>query len=488
VTASRNGPRLRFAPSPTGYLHVGGARTALYNWLFARANGGTMILRSDDTDEARNTDEYAKDIVDSMRWLGLDWDEGIEVGGSHGSYRQSDRLDRYGEVADQLVAEGKAYESFVTRDELDTFHAKARSLGVSPAYDGGAEPDEFEVAARRLAGVAPTIRFRVPRPGETAFDDVVRGGVTFDHAQVDDFVILRSNRTPTYHLASTVDDVDYRITHVVRGEDLLASTPKHILLTEAMGAEAPGYAHLSLLMGPDGKKLSKRHGHTSIAAYRDEGYLSAAVVNYLALLGWSPGEDDTTVSLDEMVERFQLDSVSRNPAIFDAEKLDWLNGVYIRQLDTAAFAERITPIVEADLERSLTEEERATLQFIAPLIQERTKLLPDAADQVRFLFADVAYDDTSWEKVMTGADAFRVLEAAQKRLDGVTVWQSDGIEAELRAMLGDLELSASKGLQPVRVAVSGSTVSPPLFESVEALGRDRTLARLAVAKARLDAQ
>jgi glutamyl-tRNA synthetase len=275
---------------------------------------------------------------------------------------------------------------------------------------------------------------------------------------------------------------------VVRGEDLLASTPKHILLTEAMGAESPGYAHLSLLMGPDGKKLSKRHGHTSIAAYRDEGYLSAAVVNYLALLGWSPGEDDTKVSLDEMVERFQLDSVSRNPAIFDAEKLDWLNGVYIRQLDTVAFAERITPIVEADLERSLTEDERATLQAIAPLIQERTKLLPDAADQVRFLFADVAYDETSWEKVMTGADAFRVLEAAQKRLDGVTAWQTDDIEAELRAMLGDLELSARKGLQPVRVAVSGSTVSPPLFESVEALGRDRTLARLAAAKARLDAQ
>ena len=211
-------------------------------------------------------------------------------------------------------------------------------------------------------------------------------------------------------------------------------------------------------------------------------------MNYLALLGWSPGADDTKVSLDEMVERFQLDSVSRNPAIFDAEKLDWLNGVYIRQLDTGAFAERITPIVEADLERSLTEDERATLQAIAPLIQERTKLLPDAADQVRFLFADVAYDETSWEKVMTGADAFRVLEAARKRLDGVTDWRSEEIEAELRAMLGDLELGASKGFQPVRVAVSGSTVSPPLFESVEALGRERTLARLAAAKARLDAE
>lgn len=445
-----------------------------------------MILRSDDTDQERNSDEYARDILDSMRWLGLDWDEGVEVGGSHGSYRQSDRLDRYAEVADRLVVEDKAYESFVTKDELDTFHAKARSLGVSPAYDGGAEPDEFGAAARRMAGATPTIRFRVPRPGETTFDDIVRGEVTFEHSQVDDFVILRSNRTPTYHLASTVDDVDYRISHVVRGEDLLASTPKHILLTEAMGAEAPRYAHLSLLMGPDGKKLSKRHGHTAIAAYRDDGYLSAAVVNYLALLGWNPGEDETTVSLDEMVERFQLDSVSRNPAIFDTEKLEWLNGVYIRALDPVAFTERIGPLVEADLERPLDEDERARLQAIAPLIQERSKLLPDAADQVRFLFADVAYDETSWEKVMTAEGVPSVLDESSKRLSELEVWETDEIEASLRAMLADLDLGARKGFQPIRVAVSGSTVSPPLFESIEALGREQTLQRLAGARGRLD--
>ena len=391
-------PRVRFAPSPTGFLHVGGARTALFNWLFARANDGTLILRSDDTDEARNTEEYARDILDSLRWLGLDWDEGIDAGGPHGTYRQSDRLDRYRDVADQLMSEGKAYESFVTQEELDAFHRQARGLGVSPAYDGGAEPDDFGAAARRKAGQSPTIRFRVPRPGVTEFDDVVRGHVAFEHSHVDDFVILRGDRTPTYHLASTVDDVDYGITHVVRGEDLLASTPKHILLTEAIGADPPRYAHLSLLMGPDGKKLSKRHGHTAVAAYREEGFLPSAMVNYLALLGWNPTDEDTPVSLDEMVARFDLDAVSKNPAIFDTDKLAWLNGVYIRQEDTEDFTAQIVPLVEADLGRPLVGDERVTLGTIAPLIQERTKVLPEAADQVRFLFSDVVYDEESWEK------------------------------------------------------------------------------------------
>jgi glutamyl-tRNA synthetase len=479
-------PRVRFAPSPTGYLHVGGARTALYNWLFARANGGTMILRSDDTDEVRSRDEYAEDILESLRWLGLDWDEGIEVGGPHGSYRQSDRLERYREVADRLVAEGKAYESFVTPEELEAFHAKARGLGISPAYDGGAEPDEFGAAARRTAGMEPSIRFRVPRPGSTGFDDIVRGKVEFDHEHVDDFVILRSDRTPTYHLASTVDDVDYAITYVVRGEDLLASTPKHILLAEAMGAEPPRYAHLSLLMGPDGKKLSKRHGHTAIGAYRGDGYLPEALVNYLALLGWNPGEDDTAVSIEEMVKRFDLDSVSKNPAIFDTEKLDWLNGLYIRGLTAADFTEHILPMVEADLERPLDTDERSILETIAPLIQERTKLLPEAAEQVRFIYADIAYDDDSWKKVMTKDEVPLVLDEASRRLTALDTWQTEEIETALRSMLADLDLGARKGLQPLRVAVSGSTVSPPLFESMEAMGRERTLERLAVAGARLE--
>jgi glutamyl-tRNA synthetase len=271
--------RVRFAPSPTGYLHVGAARTALYNYLFARHNGGTFILRSDDTDTARSTEEFQEDILEHLEWLGLDWDEGILVGGPHGTYRQSDRYERYREVAQELIESGKAYFSFVTSEQLDGFKKAARDAGTSPAYDGGLEPPAGEVSRRLADGETPPVRFKVPRPGATEFQDVVRGDMRFDHAQVDDFVILRSDGTPTYHLASTVDDVDYEITNVIRGEDLLSSTPKHILLTEAMGATPATYAHLSLLFGPDGKKLSKRHGDTALAAYREAGYLSEALNN-----------------------------------------------------------------------------------------------------------------------------------------------------------------------------------------------------------------
>ncbi len=476
-------PRVRFAPSPTGYLHVGGARTALYNWLFARSQGGTMILRSDDTDAARSTPEYAADILDSMGWLGLDWDEGIEVGGPHGGYRQSGRLERYQEVADRLVAEGAAYYSFATPEQLEAFRNEARAAAAAPAYDGRFDLDQDAARQRVAAGERPTIRFKVPRPGRTTFEDIVRDEVSFDHSQVDDFVILRSDRTPTYHLASTVDDVDYGITHVVRGEDLLSSTPKHVLLTEAMGAEPATYAHLSLLMGPDGKKLSKRHGHTAISAYRDAGYLPEALVNYLALLGWNPGEDDTVLPLSEMVERFDLDTVSKNPAIFDTDKLEWMNGTYIRDLETGDFIDAIIPSIEADLGRQLTDDDRARLDAIAPHVQERTKLLTEAAEQVRFLLVDeLAYDDASWAKVMAKPGVADVLDAATARLDGLDEWDVASIEAALRAMIADLEIGAGKGFQPIRVAVSGSTVSPPLFESLEALGREETLTRVSQAR------
>ncbi|MEN8233599.1 MAG: glutamate--tRNA ligase [Actinomycetota bacterium] len=479
-------PRVRFAPSPTGYLHVGGARTALYNWLFARSKGGTMILRSDDTDRERSTAEYAADILDSMRWFGLDWDEGIEVGGPHGGYRQSGRLERYQEVADRLVEEGAAYYSFATQDQLETFRNEARAAGTAPSYDGRFDLDQ-EIARERVsAGEKATVRFKVPRPGQTTFVDVVRGDVAFEHSQVDDFVILRSDRTPTYHLASTVDDVDYDITHVIRGEDLLSSTPKHILLTQAMGAEPATYAHLSLLMGPDGKKLSKRHGHTAISAYRDAGYLPEALINYLALLGWNPGDDDTVLPLDEMVRRFDLDTVSKNPAIFDTDKLEWMNGVYIRDLEPSEFVDRIAESVETDLECRLDDDERAILDTIAPHVQERTKLLTEAAGQVRFLLVDeVEHDETSWNKVMTKDEVPSVLETTAARLEGLGEWDLESIEGALRGMLADLEIGARKGLQPIRVAISGSTVSPPLFESIEALGRDRTLRRLEAARSKV---
>ena len=478
--------RVRFAPSPTGYLHVGGGRTALYNYLFARHHGGSFILRSDDTDRARSTAEYQQDILESLRWLGLDWDEGLEVGGDQGTYRQSERLARYQEVAAELIAEGSAYYSFATAEQLEAFREEAMASGRSPAYDGRHEPDPADAMARLAAGEPATVRFAVPRPGETTFVDVVRGTVTFDHVQVDDFVILRSNGTPTYHLASTVDDVDFGITHVIRGEDLLASTPKHILLTEAMGAEQATYAHLSLLMGPDGKKLSKRHGHTAIKAYRDAGYLAPARVTDLALLGWSPGDDETVVPLDEMVRRFDLAEVSKNPAIFDTDKLDWMNGVYIRELDVASFAEAVLPLVEEDLERSLDAGEVATLREIAPHVQERAKLLSEVPEQVRFVFAGIEYDEGSWNKVMTKEGADVAVKGACERLAVLDNWSIEGIEGSLREMLATLELSARKGLQPLRVAISGSSVSPPLFESMAALGRERTIARLEQAAARME--
>ena len=476
--------RVRFAPSPTGHLHIGGVRTALYNWLWARHTGGVFVHRSDDTDRARSEQGFLDDIVDGLRWLGIDWDEGIDVGGPHGSYRQSDRFDRYRQVAADLVTAGLAYHAFETPEQLEAFRKEKQAAGETPAYDGRFRLAANETRRRLDDGEMAPIRFAVPRPGATVFEDAVRGEVRFDHDQVDDFVILRSDGSPTYHLASTVDDVDYEITHVIRGEDILSSTPKHILLTEALGAAPPIYAHLSLLMGPDGSKLSKRHGDTSLRAYRDMGLVPDALVNYLALLGWSPG-DDELVSREAMVASFDLADVTRASAVFDVDKLLWMNGVYIREMTAEDFVAATLPVVETDLGRPLDDAERATFAAMAALVQERAKTLNEVAPQVRFLFGDIEYDETSWDKVMTteeGPVAVREAIAALEPLDDFT---DEAVETALRQMLADQELSARKGFQPLRVAISGSSISPPLFESIAALGKDRALARLAAAAERL---
>lgn len=478
--------RVRFAPSPTGYLHVGAARTALYNYLFARSNGGVFILRSDDTDTARSTEAYQEDILEHLEWLGLEWDEGLEKGGELGSYRQSDRYGRYREVARDLIENGSAYYSFATPEQLDQFRKGAREAGTSPAYDGSLEPGYGEVSGRIAAGESAVVRFSVPRPGETRFIDIVRDDMVFDHEQVDDFVILRSDGTPTYHLASTVDDVDYGITHVIRGEDLLSSTPKHILLAQAMGAEPATYAHLSLLMGPDGKKLSKRHGDTAMSAYRETGLLPEAINNYLALLGWSLGDDEDVASIDEMISRFDLTTVSKNPAVFDPQKLEWLNGVYIRDMSDDEFVENTLPLIEDDLGRTLSEDEQAQFMEIVPLIKERTKLLTEVADQVRFLFTEIdTYDEKAWSKVMAVPEGTIALDAAVDALSPLDSWSTESIESALRQMLADTGLNARKGFQPVRVAISGSMVSPPLFESLATLGKPETLTRISNARSRL---
>ncbi len=478
--------RVRFAPSPTGYLHVGGGRTALYNWLFARSQGGTLILRSDDTDAARSSDDFREDIVRSLRWLGVDWDEGIEVGGPHEPYRQSLRLDRYREVVAELLESGAAYHSFETSEQLDEFRKQAQARGLPPAYDGRFRVDDGEAHRRLASGEQAPVRFAVPRPGRTVFDDVVRGEVAFDNEQVDDFVMLRSDGTPTYHLASTVDDVDFGITHVVRGEDLLSSTPKHILLTEAMGGSVPRYGHLSLLLGPDGSKLSKRHGHTAIRAYRDAGISAEALRNFLVILGWSPGTDEEIVAVEDMVDRFDLSSVSRNPAVFDQTKLEWMSGVYIRNMDVDEFATRSLPLVEEDLGRPLNATEHSAFDAVAPLVQERAKQLTEIPEQVRFLFIDIVWDDASWQKVMTKPDARTAVERGHQLLSALGAWDTAAIEVTCRSIVSELEIGAGKVFQPLRVAVTGSSVSPPLFESMQALGRDRTLARLEGALARME--
>ncbi len=479
--------RLRFAPSPTGYLHVGGARTALYNWLTARHEDGTFILRSDDTDQARGSEEHYRDIIEGLRWLELDWDEGIEVGGPHAPYRQSQRLDRYREAATRMIDEGAAYYCFCSPEELEERRRQAVEEGRPPGYDGRCRTIDPELAAGRVSeGEPATVRLKIPRPGETVFPDVVKGELRFDHAHVDDFVMLRSDGSPTYHLASTVDDVDFEITHVVREEDLLSSTPKHILIARSLGADPPTYAHLSLLLGPDGQKLSKRHGDVAVNAYRRAGYLPEAMVNYLAILGWSYDPERTVYHRDELVELFELRKVSKNPATFDTDKLEWLNGVYMRELEAGDFTARAKPFIEEAIGRALEPEEWLTVEAIAPLVQERVKLLAEVPELVGFLLVDeVEFDERSWQKVMKGDEAQAALEGAAQALGELDNWTTSDIEKALREMLEERDLSARKGLQPIRVAVTGSSVSPPLFESLDVLGRDRSLARIERARARL---
>ena len=398
--------RVRIAPSPTGYVHVGNVRSALFNWLFARHHGGVFILRIDDTDVARSEKQYEDDIKEGFRWLGLDWDEGVDVGGPHGSYRQSDRFDHYRDIARDLVERGLAYHDPRSTDELEALRRKAQAEKLHPNH---------YIRRPEVESDSGPIRFSVPQGAGVEFHDLVRGDMRFDADAIDDFVILRSDGVPTYHLASVTDDLDYQISHVARGEDLLPSTPKHILLARAIGGgEAPQYAHLPLLFGPDGKKLSKRHGDTSLKAYREGGYLPQAMLNFMALLGWSIGPDRTIFSVSEAIEAFDLEDVSKNPAVFDTDKLAWINGEYMRSMDADVFASEARPLVEQDLGRTLSDRESAAFDLMVPLVQERTRFLTEVADQMRYLFTEeLVIDEKSWSKVMEKEEVPEVLDAVR---------------------------------------------------------------------------
>ena len=463
--------RFRFAPSPTGYLHVGGARTVLFNWLEARRTGGEFLLRIEDTDTERNRPELTQNILEMLEWLGLTWD-GEPV-------LQSDRFGRYQAAADQLLAAGRAYWCDCTPEQVQE---RAKQRGGPPGYDGFCRDRGLERSP------TTALRFRSPDEGSTSFEDLVRGEVTVENRTLEDFVLLRSSGTPTFLLANIVDDADMGITHVVRGEEHVNGTPKYLCLADALGLDyRPVFAHLPVLVNEQRKKLSKRKDSVSVQEFKDAGYLPEAMVNYLALLGWGgPGDVESPLDIEELTAAFRLTEVTSSPAFFDVKKLQAFNADHLRALPTDAFVERARPFLTRG------DAALAVLQELAPLVQERVRLLTEVEPMIAFLLdEELAIDEPSWDKAMKGPAA-DMLDAVVAELDGLDHWDAAGIRAAVEAAAVKAGLrnaegqpQLSKAQAPVRVATTGRSVGPPLFEALEALGRDRTLARLREARARL---
>ena len=428
--------KLRIAPSPTGELHIGNARTALFNWLYARKHNGKFLLRIDDTDVERSTPEFQKNIIEGLEWLGIDWDEGFNKDSST-SYKQSDRFDRYEKIAQDLVEKGLAYK------------------------DDGA------------------IRFKVEENKNIYFEDYIRGDMNFNTNDIEDFVILRSDKTPTYHLASTVDDIDYDISIIARGEDILSSTPKHIMIMEALDAKIPDFCHLPLLFGPDGKKLSKRHGDTSVSSFRDQGILANAMFNYMSILGWSPGDDLEIFQREEAIDNFDLKNVLPNPAIFDTVKLLWMNGQYIRNLNNEEFSKKAIDNISTSLGREIFKEELERINLILEVVQERLETLNDVIHQVKFLLDEpFTVNVDEWNSV-NSENVQSYLEIIREKFKSMEDFNLENIENMMREQLKELNMKPKEGFQATRIAVTGTKISPPLFESIFALGKSATIARLA---------
>ena len=479
--------RVRFAPSPTGHLHIGGARTAIYNWAFARHFGGAMVLRVEDTDPDRSTAENTQAILRAMEFLGLDYDEGPEIGGPYAPYFQTQRLERYAAGLEQLKETGHAYPCFCTTEELETKREAARARGGFAGYDRTCRAIAVDAAAARIAAGEPHVwRIKIPEDrGDITFQDAVRGETTFLADNVDDFILARTDTTPTYNFAVVMDDADMAITHVIRGDDHLSNTPKQIVVYEALRVAVPTFAHLSMIWGPDGKRLSKRHGATSVEAYAEMGYLPEAMVNYLALLGWSLDGETTIIDAQTLKENFSLDRISRNPAIFDVEKLDWMNGVYIREMTAEQFVDHMVPWLEkAGLATAETvARRREWFVRLAPLVTERIKRMDEIAQKVRFLFVSTEIEADAQAKVLDKEGADESLAAAAEALAD-RVWTASAIEATVRELPERLGLKPKAVFQAIRVAVTGSMVSLPLFESLELLGREESLRRLDMARSR----
>jgi glutamyl-tRNA synthetase len=482
MTSTARKVKVRFAPSPTGDLHVGNIRTALFDWAYARHTGGTFLFRIEDTDTTRVTDEYIQAAIDTLKWLGLQWDEGPEVGGDNGPYLQSQRLDIYAEWAQKFLDQKDAYHCYCSPDELEAVREEQRKANVAPGYNGHCRDLTTEqIAAYKAQGREAVVRMRMP-DGTTTFTDEIRGDVTFDHKFVPDFVLVRADGSPLYTLAVAVDDIMMGVTHVLRGEDLLSSTPRQIRVYQAMGVKIedyPVFAHLPFVMGQDNAKLSKRNGEVSIAWYREQGYLPEAICNYLALLGWSPGDDVENISMKQLTELFTVEKVHSSPARFDMKKLEAINGDKIRALSLEDFATWTIPFLTKANVISGTDAEIELVKKALPLIQERIVKLDEAPALLKFLFVtDFEVDAEAVSKISDGA-AKDILKRSLKDLEALSTWNHESIEAALRAsLIEELGLKPRIAFTALRIATTGSTISPPLFESMELLGKDACLARI----------
>jgi glutamyl-tRNA synthetase len=493
--------RVRIAPSPTGPLHLGTARTALFNFLFARHVSGTFILRLEDTDQARSTEAFERDIIDGLHWLGMTWDEGPAVGdepecGTYGPYRQMQRLPRYREAAVRLLAEDKAYYCYCRPDELDAERKRQEAARESPRYNGRcARLSAEQRVAFEAEGREPVVRFRIPPDRTIVFDDMIRGHVAIDTAALGgDLVIVRSDGTPLYHFTVAVDDAAMAITHVIRGEDHLSNTPKHILLFEALGSTVPQFGHLPLILNADRTKMSKRKSETAVAGYRAEGFIPEAFVNYLALLGWSTGTEEEVLSLSELWERFELSAVNRAGAVFNRERLEWLNGQWIRRLSADDLIDRLRPFLEAEVAAGRIDwlPTDGELRALLPVVQERLPTLAAVGDLIGFLFVKDLEPDPAlmipkrWDAGRTAT----ALAAARHTIGevGRVSWEAEEIEPPLRRLVEDGGWKVGDLFMAIRVAITGRTVSPPLFDTMVALGYERTLARIDRAIERLEAQ
>ncbi|MFZ0691837.1 MAG: glutamate--tRNA ligase [Acidobacteriaceae bacterium] len=466
-------PRVRFAPSPTGYLHVGGARTALFNWLFARHFGGTFILRIEDTDFERSSEAMVDGILEGMRWIGLGWDEG--------PFFQSQRLALYQATAAKLVNSGHAYYCFCTKEELEQRRAKATAAGRPPMYDRRCRSiDAATAAARKSAGEAAAVRFSVPDGGSTAFDDAVFGRVEFANAEIEDFVLLRSDGIPTYHLSVVADDIDMRLTHIIRGADHISNTPKQVLQYHALGAAMPVFAHVPLILGPDKTRLSKRHGATSVIAYKDLGIVPEAFRNFLALLGWSPGtahRDREIFSSNDLVELFTLDGISKSNAVFDNDKLAWFNTEYIRAYDS----EKLLPLIETEWKAAEFMPTRSQPEILAAidLLKPRARSLKDFASSFRAYFGDdFEYDPAAVTKFLSDPALPSLLQELATRYAAAPAFTEAGAEEILRAFAAEKNIKAGALINGSRVALTGQAVAPSLFAVMAALGKDRVVQRL----------